>query len=400
MSSHKSRLDSLISKLCPRGVEFLELEKVMRRHKGTKITATQMKVLHKNGASVKIFAGGKTYAQVDFSDIPKNNIYQIPSVIVKSRGVIEFEYYDKPFTHKNEFWSYFSDNDNINIKFVFYYLKEKEPYFQKLASKMQMPQISLPDTQKFKIPLPPLPIQQEIVRILDTFTNLEAELEAELEARKKQYEYYRRNLLASDKSGRLKALGEIALHVSSGGTPLANKPDYYENGNIPWLRTQEVKFTDIWKTENYITEKAIKESSAKWIPENCVIIAISGATAGRSAINKIPLTTNQHCCNFQIDPKLANYRYVFHWVSSLYSEIKSMGQGARSDLNASLIKSVKIVIPSLREQEKIVSILDKFDALVNDISIGLPAELAARRQQYEYYRDTLLTFKERTTPLP
>lgn len=188
-------------------------------------------------------------------------------------------------------------------------------------------------------------------------------------------------------------LGEICKSVSSGGTPLSTRTDYY-NGDIPWLRTQEVRYTDIHDTEVKITEKGLKESSAKWIPANCVIVAISGATAARSAINKIPLTTNQHCCNLEIDPAQANYRYVFHWVSKEYERLKAFGQGARADLNSGIIKTYPIPIPPLEEQERIVVILDKFDALVNDLSSGLPAELKARRQQYEHYRDRLLTFRE------
>ena len=93
-----------------------------------------------------------------------------------------------------------------------------------------------------------------------------------------------------------KALGDILLKSYSGGTPRAGNPAYYENGTIPWLRTQEVKFNDIESVEVMITPKAVEDTAAKWIPANCVIIAISGATAGRSGINKIPLTTNQHCC--------------------------------------------------------------------------------------------------------
>lgn len=173
-----------------------------------------------------------------------------------------------------------------------------------------------------------------------------------------------------------------------------SRSDYYKGGTIPWLRTQEVRFVDIQDTEMRITEKALSETAAKRIPENCVIIAISGATAGRSAINKIPLTTNQHCCNFEIDQSQAEYRYVFHWVSSHYEDIKSMGRGARADLNASLIKGFKIPVPPLDEQRRIVDVLDRFDALVNDLSDGLPAEIRARRQQYETYRDQLLSFVE------
>jgi type I restriction enzyme S subunit len=169
---------------------------------------------------------------------------------------------------------------------------------------------------------------------------------------------------------------------------------FYENGTIPWLRTQEVRFNEIWETEIKVTEVALRETGIKWIPENCVIIAISGATAGRSAVNKIPLTTNQHCCNFEIDPDKADYRYVFHWVASNYEDIKSFGRGVRSDLSAGQLKEYPIYLPSLKEQVAISTLLDKFDRLTRDVSSGLPAEISARKQQYEYYRSKLLTFKE------
>lgn len=188
-------------------------------------------------------------------------------------------------------------------------------------------------------------------------------------------------------------MADVCRSVTSGGTPLATRPDFY-GGTIPWLRTQEVRYSDIYETEIKITPEALKRSAARWIPADCVIVCISGATAARAAINKIPLTTNQHCCNLEIDAAQAHYRYVFHWVSSQYESLKQLGQGARSDLNSALIKGFSISIPPLAEQERIVAILDKFDALVNDLSAGLPAELAARRRQYEHYRDRLLSFPE------
>jgi type I restriction enzyme S subunit len=143
-----------------------------------------------------------------------------------------------------------------------------------------------------------------------------------------------------------------------------------------------------------VTDRALRETAIKWIPADCVIVAISGATAGRSAVNKIPLTTNQHCCNLEIDPGQADYRYVFQWVSCHYDAIKAMGQGARADLNAGLIKGFRIALPSLDEQRRIAGLLDEFDARVDDLSSRLSAEIPARRQQYEYYRDKLLRFED------
>ncbi len=155
-------------------------------------------------------------------------------------------------------------------------------------------------------------------------------------------------------------------------------------------------YADVHDTTVKITAAGLKNSSAKWVAENSVIVAISGAgvTRGRVAVNKVPLTTNQHCCNLEIDPAQGNYRFVFHWLVYRYEDLRSRGQGNRSDLNVRIIKNYLVPVPPLDEQERIATTLDKFDALVNDLSIGLPAELRARREQYEYYRDRLLTFDQ------
>ncbi|EKO26647.1 restriction endonuclease subunit S [Leptospira interrogans] len=163
-----------------------------------------MKELNKYGAPLKVFAGGRTVAFVNFEDIPAKDVNREPSIIVKSRGVIEFEYYDKPFSHKNEMWSYHSKNEGINIKYVYYFLKMNEPYFRSIGSKMQMPQIATPDTDKFQIPIPPLAEQERIVAILDKFdalTNSISEgLPREIRLRQKQYEHYRELLLSFPKA--------------------------------------------------------------------------------------------------------------------------------------------------------------------------------------------------------
>lgn len=284
-------------------------------------------------------------------------------------------------------------------KFLAYQFRSSQVQSQILSASNGITRFGLtkPKWESLLIQLPPLKIQREIVRILDTFTELIAKLEAELKARTIQYELYRRELLTAGRNRGIhtsSTLGEVSLKVTSGSTPLADSDRYYENGTIPWLRTQEVKFNAIWETAIKVTDVALKETGVKWIPENCVIIAISGATAGRSAVNMIPLTTNQHCCNFQIDPGKANYRYVFHWVASHYEDIKSLGRGVRSDLSAGQLKQYPIYLPPLEQQKQIASVLDKFDQLTGDVKFGLPAEIAARRQQYEHYRNKLLTFRD------
>lgn len=254
-------------------VEWKTLGKVLKRTKGTKITAGQMKALHKDNAPLKIFAGGKTVAFVDFKDIPENDINREPSIIVKSRGIIEFEYYDKPFSHKNEMWSYHSNNNAISIKYIYYFLKINERYFQKIGGKMQMPQIATPDTDKFEVPIPcpdnpekSLAIQSEIVRILDKFTALTAELTAELTARKKQYNYYRDQLLSFDEEQEKpiyleklldgvevewRTLGEIAVIYD--GT---HKTPKYTASGVPFVSVQNIK--NLYGTNNYISPEDFK----------------------------------------------------------------------------------------------------------------------------------------------
>lgn len=247
------------------------------------------------------------------------------------------------------------------------------------------------------IPRPCIEIQREIVRILDGFTGLIDELEAELAARRKQYEQYRDRVLESDIGTYKKVtVSDVCKNICSGGTPTAGNGKFY-NGNIPWLRTQEVDWRDIVKTSLTITEEGLSNSSAKWIPANCVIVAMYGATAGKVAINRIPLTTNQACCNLEIDENVAEYKFVFYWLSYRYAQLKKLGQGTQSNINAAIVKKFPINLPSLQEQKRIVETLDKFDALCNDETSGLAAEIAARKTQYEYYRDKLLTFKRKAS---
>ena len=191
-----SKIDDLMKKYCPNGVEYKKIKEVFTRLKGTPITATRMKEIECEGGEIRIFAGGKTVIDAKEKDIPNANITRVPAVLVQSRGVIDFIYYEKPFTFKNEMWAYTSDN-KISVKYLFYVLKNNSRHFREAASGMgALPQISLSATEDFVIPVPPLEVQREIVQVLDSFTMLTAELSAELSARKKQYEYYRDQLLS------------------------------------------------------------------------------------------------------------------------------------------------------------------------------------------------------------
>jgi len=156
-------------------------------------------------------------------------------------------------------------------------------------------------------------------------------------------------------------IGNLCSKVCSGGTPSSRHSEYYD-GNIPWLNTKEINFNRIYSTEKCITEEGLNNSSAKWIEENSVIVAMYGATAGKAAIAKIPLTTNQACCNLTINSSLADYNFVYYHLCNKFTELASLANGgAQQNLNAQIIKEFPIPLPSLNEQRKIASILKSLD---------------------------------------
>ncbi|EEZ4362145.1 restriction endonuclease subunit S [Escherichia coli] len=399
-------------------VEWKTLGKVLKRTKGTKITAGQMKALHKDNAPLKIFAGGKTVAFVDFKDIPENDINREPSIIVKSRGIIEFEYYDKPFSHKNEMWSYHSNNNAISIKYIYYFLKINERYFQKIGGKMQMPQIATPDTDKFEVPIPcpdnpekSLAIQSEIVRILDKFTALTAELTAELTARKKQYNYYRDQLLSFDEEQEKpiyleklldgvevewRTLGEIAVIYD--GT---HKTPKYTASGVPFVSVQNIK--NLYGTNNYISPEDFKTYKNKPRKHDLFMTRIGDVGTCAIVEDDRPLAYYVTLALIRINQQIAVPAFIRYLIESRFGKAelykRTLIHAVPMKINLGEIGKVAVPIPcpdnpekSLAIQSEIVRILDKFDTLTNSITEGLPREIELRQKQYEYYRDLLFSF--------
>lgn len=376
-----NKLDELIQELCPAGVEYKKIKEVYKRIKGTPITAAKMKEIADDNGDVKIFAGGKTIVYAFEKDIPNANITRIPAVLVQSRGVIDVVYYDLPFTFKNEMWAYTHENP-ITLKFLYYVLKNNINKFRDEAAGMgSMPQISLKVTEDFNMPIPPLEVQQEIVRLLDDFTAKTAELQAELnkeyEARKKQYVYYNKILLENDKSSPTKRLGDTC-YMKSGKAIKASMlsseldaehayPCYGGNG-----------------VRGYI---GITSHSGEY-----PIIGRQGALCGNINYATGDFYATEHAVVVQ---SLGEYdqRYLYYLLTSMdLNQYKS--QGAQPGLAVRKIENLFVPIPPLDKQKRIVSILDTFSKLSESLTLDLTVEIESRQKQYEYYRDKLLTFKE------
>ena len=247
---------------------------------------------------------------------------------------------------------------------------------------------------KLLIPLPPLSVQQEIVRILDKFTHLEAELEAELDCRKRQYEYYRNNLLSYEGNEvEWKTLGEVGEIRMCKRILKEQTSDY---GGVPFYKIG----TFGKEADAYISKELFNEYRSKYNYPNVgdILISASG-TIGRTVIfdGKEAYFQDSNIVWIENDQKKVLNKYLFYCYQIAKWNISEGGTIQRL-YNENLRKTL-IPIPypnnpekSLEEQNHIVTILDKFDTLVNSISEGLPKEIALRRKQYEYYREKLLSF--------
>lgn len=390
-----SKLERLIEELCPDGVEYKTIDNISTRLKGM------------SGVSKKWYESGNCQF-IEYKNVYKNlkiNIYQLPYATVKKidsqtilnqgdilftsasetpnecaiSSVIEDIIKEGVFLDDHLFGIRLRDK-NVNPVYLNYYCHTNE--FRKKVSKVVRGvtrfYVSLPDFMKIKVPVPPLPIQEEIVRILDSFTELKAQLEEELEARKKQYEWYRDQLFSIAKDKQTYYINQISENcdnqrkpVTSGNRTCGEYPYYGSSGIVDYV-------------DNYIFDGdylLISEDGANLLARNT---PIAFSISGKNWVNN-----HAHVLQFET---YETRRYIEIYLNSIDLSPYITG-GAQPKLNQKNLNRIPIPLPSLEEQQRIVAILDRFDKLCNDISEGLPAEIDARQKQYEYYRDKLLTFK-------
>jgi type I restriction enzyme S subunit len=390
-----NKIEKLITELCSNGVEFTRLGELGEFENigvDKKIVDGQTfvmllnfmdimrnKHITKDLLSMEVTASD---SKIEKCDIKKYDIFITPSSETRDEiGFTAVVDEDIP----NAVYSYhimryrLYDKNAVTPYFISYLFESNDLRNQifKASKGLTRFGLSAKDFAKLQIPLPPLPIQQEIVSILDKFTQLEAELEAELEARKKQYEYYRERLMINDK-WLMVSLGEVC-DVFTGG----EAPDNCIKGENPDEENKYAIYANGIEVYGYTNTYKIDKDS--------VTISSIGANTGAIYYRKAYFTPIIRLK--VVVPKKENLlsRFLFHYLSSI--EINSK-KSSVPNMNANDVKKIKIPLPPLAEQARIVEILDKFDALVNDISAGLPAEIKMRRQQYEYYRNKLLTFEE------
>lgn len=392
-----SKIEDLIKQYCPNGVEYKELGDILDYEQPTRYIVKSAR--YDSNADTPVLTAGQTF--ILGYTFEKDGIYKASKenpVIIFDDFTTSYHWVDFNFKVKSSAMKMLRPKPNFDgiFKYVLYAMGEIH-YSPQDHARQWISQYS-----KFKIPVPHPRVQEEIVRVLDAFTALEAELEAELEARKRQYEYYRNKLLTFDENttggGRIKfmQLGDVGTFIRGNGL---QKKDFTDTGvgciHYGQIYTYYGTFAERTKSyvSNELAEKLKKAQTGDLIiattSENVEDVGKAVAWLGNE---DICIGGHSYAFHHNQNPKYMAYLFQ---TEAFNQQKKKVVKGVKViDINDSAMSKFKFGFPPLDEQERIVAILDKFDSLVNDISEGLPAELTARRQQYEYYRNKLLTFDE------
>ena len=387
-----NRIDVLIQQHCPNGVDFIPLGRVCASIKTGKLNANAQE---ERGKYPFFTCDAEPYRINTYA-------FDCEAILVTGNGsqVGHINYYNGKFNAYQRTYVLSSFDKSISIFYALYYFKAHlKEYILIKSKKGSVPYITLPMLLDFIIPIPPLPVQEEIVTVLDTFTELQAELQTELQKRLQQYNYYRDNLLSFEGRTDVEWITiEQLFHRKNGYTPSKANPDFWTNGTIPWFRMEDIRENGRILTNSIqkVHPSAVKKNSL--VRAGSIILATS-ATIGEHALVNVDCLTNQRftCLTVKEDYNhKVDIKFIFYYMFKVDEWCKTHTvQGNFPGVDMSLFPNVSIPLPTLDEQKRIASILDRFDALTTDLTAGLPAEIEKRRQQYEYYRDKLLTFKRK-----
>ncbi len=321
--------------------------------------------------------------KVSMTAIKGNNLFPADSIIMSTSATIgEHALVTVPFLANQRFTNLSlkpAYTDRFEIKFIFYYCFLLADWCKDNTTMSSFASVDMNGFRKFQIPIPPLNVQAEIVRILDTFTELTAELTAELVARKQQYDYYRKQLFIFNESQiELKLLGDVTVYEQPTKYRVDSK-DYDDDFLTPVLTAGK---TFILGYTNEV--EGIYEAS-----KTPVIIFDDFTTANKWVDFDFKVKSSAMKMVTSLDESVVMQKFIYYWLNTLPSELVD-GDHKRHWISNFAKK--EIPVPPLAEQQRIVAILDKFDALTTSLTEGLPREIALRQQQYEYYRELLLSF--------
>ena len=404
-----SKLQELIDRLCPDGVEFKPLGEVCEFQRGDTLSSKDA-----IEGDVPVMAGGQKPSC--YHNVANRSGETI--VVAGSGAYAGFvTYWNIPVFVSDAFTV--NPSNCMLPKYVFYFLKNNQEKIHATKKGAGVPHVHGKDIAKFLIPVPPIEVQEEIVKILDRFADYAVELQVELQARRLQYEYYRNLLLTFNPSAygcgtddaqkisviargghsyeiQWKTMGEIGTFIRGNGL---QKKDFTESGvgciHYGQIYTHYGTFAD--KTKSFVNEglaKKLLEVENGDIVLACTSENIEDVAKAVAWLGKETIVTGGHSVVFKHNQ---NPKYIAYFMQTalFFNQKKKYAYGAKViDIKSEDLAKILIPIPPLELQEKIVAILDRFETLVNDLSKGLPAEIEAVKARYEYYRNKLLTFNQ------
>lgn len=391
-----TELDKIIHQFCPDGVEYRCLKDCVNIMRGTRVVKSQLMETGEYPVFQNCLTPMGYYNKFNCN---KNTVFVI---VAGAAGEIGYS--------STDFWA--ADDcfclicsPNLESRFLYHNLLSQQNFILSKVRRASIPRLARDVVENLSVPVPPLPVQREIVHILDNFTEitkkLTAELEAELSARKQQYEYYRNRLLTFEVHGGgtsravQRTLGDIAKFVY-GYTDKAK-----DTGDVRFIRITDINDDGCLDPSDAKYVDLTEESKKYLLKKGDLLLARTGATYGKTLFfdSDEPAVYASFLIKIVLDKTVIRNRYYWHFSkSSLYREQaeKYVSKGGQQQFNANAVSRVKIPVPSLEVQDRIIGVLDNFDAICTDLNIGLPAEIEARQKQYEYYRDKLLSFEEKT----
>lgn len=388
-----NRIDELIKKLCPNGVEYRPIWSLtawdkkfngVDKEKQKKVISYKYylstdftKVEKKNGNIKYISTGISGDDRYTTEELAGDYIADGEVVCIPWGGTPNVKYHKGKFVTGDNRIATSLDVNILSNKFLYYWMQSKINVISKFYRGSGIKHPSMKDVLDMNIAVPPLEVQCEIVHILDDFTLLSAELSAELKARQKQYEFYSKNLFDFNDEVdwvNLEFIAEI-------GTGSSNTNEAVENGKYPfYVRSQQVYYKNDYEYD-----------------DNSIITSGDGVGVGKIFhYTNGKYALHQRAYRIHIIDSKVNSKYFYYYMKSTFYDYiqKNAFNSSVTSIRRPMLNKYPIPVPSLEKQNKVVDILDRFDKLCNDISEGLPAEIEARQKQYEYYRDKLLTFKE------
>ena len=399
-----SKLEKLIERYCPDGVEWKALYSITKQFSG--MTGVSNKWAEEGNCVFIDYNNVYNHTSVDTTALKKATVKSLKQNTLKKgdilftsasetpdecalSSVIEKDVPDGVFLDDHLFGLRLLDEYSsvISPSYLKYAFRSEQFRFQikKVVRGATRHYVSKVDFMKLEIPVPPLPVQEEIVRVLDTFTELQAELQAELQKRKQQYNFYRDNLLNFKDINRggqeikWMKIGEICNVITGGEVPVDSIKGDTPQGDFKY---------PIWGNGKDI----YGYSETYQITQDAVCISSIGANTGAVFFHSAYFTPIIRLKVLIPLSKKVSTKYLFYILSTIGFDVK---KSSVPNMNSTEVKQKRIPIPPLAEQNRIVAILDRFDTLTNDLTSGLPAEMEKRRQQYEFYRDKLLTFKRK-----